>query len=45
MLSRSVQEADKERIDDLGLLIFLGWINHVVFDIHRFWKIHGIEFE
>jgi hypothetical protein len=34
--SGSIQQAYNDRIDDLGLLIFLGGIDHVMLDLHRF---------
>src|SRR5215472_17540990 len=38
--SRSIQQPDQNGIDDLGLLVFVGGIDHIVFDLHRFWKVH-----
>jgi len=38
--SRRIQEADKDGIDDLSLLIFLGRVDHVVSDLHGLWKVY-----
>ena len=43
--SRRIQQPDKDGIDNLGLLIFLGRIDHVVLDLHFFWKIHRDKLE
>ena len=37
--SGRVQQPDKERINDLGSLILVCRINHVVLDPHRLWKV------
>src|ERR1700730_4132009 len=41
--SRSVQQAYEDRIHGLGLLVYLGRIDHVVLDFHRFWKVYSGE--
>jgi hypothetical protein len=42
---RSVEQADNDGIDNFGLLIFVGRIDHVVIDLHRFWKVHRGDLE
>ena len=38
--SRRIEQTDKDRIDNPGLLIFLLRIDHIVFDTHRLWKVY-----
>ena len=41
--SGGIQQADNDGIDNFGLLIFLGRIDHIVLDLHLFWKVHRGE--
>src|SRR6516225_7079081 len=43
--SRRIQQPDKDGIDDLGLLKFLGRIDHIVPDLHGLWKVYRGKLE
>src|SRR5215472_7282614 len=42
---RRTEQTDNYGIDNFGLLVFVAGIDHVMVDLHRFWKVHRGELE